>query len=98
MPIDIADFEYVIPMPKGCGKKSSNILIFLNKNKDKAFTYKEIAEGIHELEPKNLHGSLSCLLKKGKLRHKNPYWTISEESIIKNELTKNKKELEEIEV
>jgi hypothetical protein len=76
MSINISDFESILPMPKGCGERSSKILIFLNKNKDKAFTYKEIAEATNS-NPDKIHGSLNYLLRVGVLRHKNPYWAIN---------------------
>jgi hypothetical protein len=49
---------------------------FLEKNKLKAFTYKEICEKLPNISPASIRNSLSYLKFEGKIKNKNPYWAL----------------------
>ena len=97
MSISIEEFEEIIPMPKGCGMNSVKIVAFLFKNREQAFTYKEISNTL-QIDKDKMHGYLNHLKKIGKIRHRAPFYAYNPDYKLleiedEDKLTKNKKEL-----
>lgn len=73
MPIDIKEFQKL-----GEHNAKNKIFEFLEKEKDKAFEYTELARLLDESE-RTVNAYLSILKKEGKVLHKQPYWTYNRE-------------------
>lgn len=72
MPINIEELNKINEKPQNWNR-SREILAFFHKNKDKAYTAKEISEQF-ELEMSTAKSLLSILKHKTYLAHKKPYW------------------------
>ena len=68
MAIDFREFQKM-----GSSNAKNKILEFLNKEKDKAFEYRELAKLLKESE-RTVNAYLSILKNEGKVLHKQPYW------------------------
>lgn len=74
MPKEIDEFE---DLQKRETTTSEKIIQLLITNQDKAYKRNEIAEKINE-DKNTVRTNLSKLKEKGLLRHKKPYWTITQ--------------------
>jgi Mn-dependent DtxR family transcriptional regulator len=76
MPVNIDEFESD-NLPQG-PSVPEQVLTFLYRNRDKAFTRSEIATGI-EAEPNTVGTALSRLKDRDLVRHRSNYWALSED-------------------
>lgn len=75
MPISIDEFESRDP-DRG-ETNSERVVRFLARNRDKAYRAVEIAEAT-DVEENSIHPVLTRLEERGLVRHREPYWAISD--------------------
>ena len=81
MPISNKDFKMGL-FPAQEGQTSSKIKVykFLQKNKDKAYTAKEILSSISKLNLKQIRSSLTVLKQKDLVLQKHYYWMFNQKT------------------
>lgn len=76
--IDIEEFEDADADEFADGNDTERIVLFLDKHDDRAWKAATIAERL-ELERDTVSAILSRLKERGLVRHKRPYWAITDD-------------------
>lgn len=82
MPIDIDTFERESTFEDDETTNAERIVAFLARNDGKAWTRGEIAEGTG-LDPNLVSSVLNRLKRRNLVRHKSPYWALSDRNQIR---------------